>query len=600
MTLAPPPVWSDAGLAAALFAIDPTGLGGVAVRAHSGPVRERWCETLRSLLPPESPVRRIPLNIGDDRLLGGLELAASLASGRPVAQRGVLAEADGGVAFLPMAERISDATAGRLAAVLDRGEVVMERDGLTLRLPARVGLVLLDEGLEPEERPPDALMERLAFHIDLRELGPRMLGEACIDAAAVQSARARWSTVAAPAPEVIEALCAAAQMFGVGSLRAPILALAAARAHAALQGRVSVSDEDAAIGARLVLGPRALTAPSNADEASPPPTPPEPEAEAEGADEAAAAPPIPDDAGPGEDGTAGLTDRVVEAVQAALAGDLLDQARSLSKGRTRAAPAPRARGEGSAAKSTRRGRPVGSRSGALRDGERLNLVETLRAAAPWQGLRRAPGGGAGPRVLVTRDDFRIRRFVQREQSTTIFVVDASGSAAFERLAEAKGAVELLLAKAYVSRSMVALIAFRDRRAEVLLPSTRSLTRAKRQLADLPGGGGTPLAAGMDAALTLGLAEKAKDRTPLLVFLTDGRANIARDGAAGRGAAEQDAMAAARLLGAAGLGAVFVDTSARAQPGGDRFAKAMGAVYAPLPYVEANALLGLIEGRAAAP
>jgi magnesium chelatase subunit D len=196
-------------------------------------------------------------------------------------------------------------------------------------------------------------------------------------------------------------------------------------------------------------------------------------------------------------------------------------------------------------------------------------------------------------VIVRPSDFRIRRYIQRTQSTTIFAVDASGSTAFQRLSEAKGAVELLLAKAYVSRARVALIAFRGESAELLLPPTRSLTRAKSRLAELPGGGGTPLAAGVEAALGLALAEKARDNTPLLVFLTDGRANIGRDGSPGRAAADADAMAASRQVGEARVAAVFVDTSARPAPDGDRFARAMGAAYAPLPYVDANAMFGLV-------
>jgi magnesium chelatase subunit D len=234
---------------------------------------------------------------------------------------------------------------------------------------------------------------------------------------------------------------------------------------------------------------------------------------------------------------------------------------------------------------------MGSRPGTPRAGARLNLVDTLRAAAPWQKLRAGPD--IPERIQVRQSDFRIRRFVQRKESTTIFVVDASGSSAFQRLAEAKGAVELLLARAYVARARVALIAFRGAEAELLLPPTRSLTRAKNRLAELPGGGGTPLASAVDAALALAQAEKARDHTPLLVFLTDGQANIGRDGAPGRAAAETDAMAAARQIGESGVAAVFVDTSPRARPDGDRFARAMGAVYAPLPYLDAGAMFSLV-------
>ena len=251
-----------------------------------------------------------------------------------------------------------------------------------------------------------------------------------------------------------------------------------------------------------------------------------------------------------------------------------------------------ARGSGAQTKSARRGRPVGSRPGALRPGDRLNIPATLRAAAPWQGLRNA--GSSASRLQVRQEDFRIRRFVRNRESTTIFVVDASGSAALQRLAEAKGAVELLLAKAYVSRDRVALIAFRNRAAELLLPPTRSLTRAKRRLADLAGGGGTPLASGLESALALAHSERAHERTPVIVLLTDGRANIRLTGEPGRAAAEDDALSAARKVGIAGVGAVYIDTSPRPRPGGDRMARAMGAVYAPLPFVDAGAVAALVD------
>jgi magnesium chelatase subunit D len=575
-------------LAATLFAVDPVGLCGVVVRCGPGPVRDHWVATTRGLIRPGAPVRRIPLRVEDDRLLGGLDLPASLAAGRPVAQRGLLAESDGGIAILPMAERIEPGAAARLGAVLDQGEVVVERDGLALRLPAQIGLIALDEGCSPEERPPAALLERLAFLLDLGEVTLSAALEQATDPAAVASARERLDAVAPADPRVIEAICTAAEMLGLFSLRAPLLTLRAARAHAALHGRAAITSEDAAAASRLVLGPRALRAP--------------PEAETEGAapnqtPNENRAPDQPEQAldrdkdEPAE--TPSMTDMVVQAAQAALPDDLLERVNIEAQIRRNF---ERARGSGASVKSANRGRPIGSRPGALRSGARLNLVDTLRTAAPWQRFR-ADGVSPG-RILVRPSDFRIRRFIQRTQSTTIFAVDASGSTAFQRLSEAKGAVELLLAKAYVSRAQVALIAFRGEGAEILLPPTRSLTRAKSRLAELPGGGGTPLAAGMEAALGLALAEQAKDHTPLLVFLTDGKANIGRDGSPGRAAAVADAMTAARRVGEAGVSAVFVDTSARPAPDGDRFARAMGAAYAPLPYVDATAMFGLVSQLAA--
>ena len=101
------PAWSDAVAAAQLFAVDPAGIGGVLLRSRAGPVRESWLAMLRALLPPLQPFRNIPLHIADGRLLGGLDLNASLLAGSPVAERGLLAEADSGVLVLAMAERLS-------------------------------------------------------------------------------------------------------------------------------------------------------------------------------------------------------------------------------------------------------------------------------------------------------------------------------------------------------------------------------------------------------------------------------------------------------------------------------------------------------------
>ena len=150
-----------------------------------------------------------------------------------------------------------------------------------------------------------------------------------------------------------------------------------------------------------------------------------------------------------------------------------------------------------------------------------DFVRALRAAAPWQRLRQAaalhsardaanlPARVAGPvaapaqrRIHVRPEDFHVTRFRQLGQTTTVFVVDASGSSALHRLAEAKGAVELLLADCYVRRDSVAVLAFRGQTAELILPPTRSLARAKRSLASLPGGGGTPLAHAIDASMLL--------------------------------------------------------------------------------------------------
>lgn len=244
-----------------------------------------------------------------------------------------------------------------------------------------------------------------------------------------------------------------------------------------------------------------------------------------------------------------------------------------------------------------RGRPRGAGSGLPRGGARLHLLETLRAAAPWQKVRPAPPAVAGvprPRVAVRREDFRIRRFIEKTGTTVLFVVDASGSSALYRLAEAKGAVELLLAETYARRDRVSLIAFRGQGTEVLLPPTRALARAKKVLASLPGGGGTPLAHAIDAAIEQALGVRRGGSSPLVVMMTDGRANIARDGTPGRKQAEQDALMAGARFAALHVPALFVDTSPRGEVVARRIAEAMQARYVLLPSADAKALNGLVR------
>lgn len=361
----------------------------------------------------------------------------------------------------------------------------------------------------------------------------------------------------------LETLVATAAALGVDSMRAPLFAIRAARASARLDGRGAASDEDLALAARLVLGPRATRLPSEPDAPAPAEAPPP-------------------EGGPSRDAEP-LEDRVLDAARATVPADLLA---AIAEGRA-TRHAPPSHGTGARRRSGARGRPQGARAGLPRGGARLALIDTLRAAAPWQAIRRAEDGSS--RLHIRKADIRVRRFTARAEAVTIFAVDASGSSAAARLAEAKGAVELLLARAYIARAQVALLAFRGSTAELLLPPTRSLTRARRALAGLPGGGGTPLAAGLDAACALADAVRARGRTPFLVVLTDGGANVAADGTAGRKQAAADAEAAARRIAAAGFAGAVIDISFRPQPAAESIARAMAARYVALPRADAAAV-----------
>ena len=586
----------DAATIAALFAVDPVGLGGVALRSPACENRDQWLALLKSLLPAQTPLRRVPLNINDTALLGGLDLGATLQAGKPIALKGLLSQADGGVLVLAMAERMSLSSAARFGSVLDTGMVALQRDGLDTSAKASLGLVALDEGASDDEQMPAGLADRLAFRLlmgaqDEDEEGPEWTPQE------VLNARGRLSQVTID-DEAVQALCAAALALGIDSLRASVFAVRVARAAAALAGSNIVEEEHTGVAARLVLAPRATRLPPAAapeneaqdtpaeTEDSPPEPPPEASSpDAENQDESNSDEDQEEDLALPEN----LAELVLEAAQAAIPSGLLA---SLKIGQLQRAKTPSSGSAGALQKNALRGRPVGARKGEPRAGQRINVLETLRAAAPWQKLRQrqqALFGGQKQRIVVRKEDFHVTRFRQSGQTTTVFVVDASGSSALNRLAEAKGAVELLLADCYVRRDSVAVLAFRGQTAELILPPTRSLARAKRSLAGLPGGGGTPLAHAIDASMLLADQLRKKGETPIVVMLTDGKGNIARDGRPGRAQAATDALAAATEMRLRGFSTLLVDTSPQAQEAAKNLAKAMGAQYLALPYAGANSL-----------
>ncbi|MAM62939.1 magnesium chelatase subunit D [Maritimibacter sp. UBA3975] len=539
------PAWSTLLRALTLLAVDPEGLKGVKVRVRAGPVRTAL-DTVLTRLPGAQ--RRIHSDLPDTQLFGGLDVVRSLTEGRMVEDAGIVARP--ATLVLPMAERTPPSLAARLSQVLDadRGH----------------RLILLDEGAEPEEQVPASLSERLAFAVDLTglrhcEVTGQLPAPGDLDAAraALKHVRIRHEDAAV--------LTALALRFGIVSLRAPHLALRTARALAALEGRDEINDEDLSEAAKLIFAPRATQLPETEDDQPPADAPPETQADADGEEQSQEIP----------------EDLMVEAVRAAVPHDLLARL-DPGTGGVRGATGS---GAGTKRKGNRRGRPLPSRPGRPDGRARIDVVATLRAAAPWQALRREARPDASG-VIVTTDDIRLKRYEDKSDRLILFIVDASGSAAMSRLGEAKGALELLLAQAYTTRDFVALVSFRGTGAEVLLPPTRSLVQAKRRLAALPGGGGTPLASGLREALGLAAQSRHHGLTPAFALLTDGKANLALDGSASRVQAAEDVAVIARHIAADGMPGLVIDISPRPGPETAALAKALAARHLALPRADA--------------
>ena len=488
-------------------------------------------------------------------------------------------------------ERWSAADCAHLLATLESGPPDATRQRL---------IIGLDESTVDEPGAPALLRERLAFSLPLDGIRPVDLRLLADDLEAIYAARERFEAVETPI-ELLDGIVAASIALGVGSSRADTLALITARAHAAWRGASCVDEEDAQVAVRLVLLPRARQLPAEAQQSSQQDEQPKndiDDEDREGDDHERE----PDNDAEGVDG---LEDRLIEAATADLPPGLLDMLRS------QAGRPGKTREQGRRANAQRRkaqwGRPVGHIAGDPRRDGPLHLLATIEKAAPWQPVRRrlmtarVNSTSAARRLLLLPSDIRVTRFKRQAPSLTIFAVDASGSAAMQRLGEAKGAVEFLLSECYARREQVALVAFRGTGAELLLPPTRALARARRMLAQLPGGGATPLASGIEKAHMLALSARQAGQSTLIVLLTDGRANIDRDGSAGRKQAGEDAMSAARRLASEGITAIVVDTSSVPSTKAAELANVMRARYLPLPNAGAREIAGAIVlgGRSAA-
>lgn len=569
--------WDDALWAAAALSVDPSGLRGIWLRAPHGPVRDAWLATLNELHPH---ARRLPNHADAERLLGGLDLSATLHAGRAVYQTGLLQQDQPTVLLLPMAERLPDDTAAILGQVLDLGMVGDK--------PTWIGLVALDEALDDEPPLAGGLQERLGLWLDLRQLGraggadeETQMMWAALPLQDMQAMRLHAQQVRATDAQM-QALCQTAMALGVHSLRAPVAALRLACVLSALRGFDAVQDEDLGRAARLVITPRATCLP-------PPPEQPEqqPQPEAEQTPEEPSQAPEPQDQA--EISPQHMADILLEAALATLPTDVLKLLGEGSK------PAAKGRGQGRSGDrriSLSRGTPLPPRPGNPRQGARLHILATLNAAVPRQKLRQA--SHTRTRVAVRLEDVHVHRFAEHSPTCLIFAIDASGSAALHRLAEAKGAVELLLTQSYARRDQVCVVGFRGTTAEVLLPPTKSLVRAKRSLSGLPGGGGTPLATAIQTCLQLALSEKRLGHTPSLVMLCDGRPNVGLSGQGGRAQALEDALTLATAWRGHGLPAIWLDTSARPEPQAQQLALAMGARYVPLPLANSQRMAQAVQ------
>ena len=623
--------WNDAMTSLQLLQIDSHGWGGIWLRAPFGPVRELW---LRHLSETGLNTVKLPGNIDVERLLGGIDLSRTLQSGLLQMQTGLLQQADLGLVCISMAERFPTALIAPMTQAMDTQSLPpLKINNTESSVRTQFGVVALDESMADDPPMSPALQERLGLWFDLQDIAPSDVSDvslnthsddSALDVMGIQIApdALAWMKQSLPhilwTDEQVLAVCSTALGLGIDSLRVPTLALRVACCHAALHARSHIADDDLAFAARRVLAPRATQLPAPAENAS--------DAEPQNSSDSSAEPdqaqeqssnsleptetPNPSESAKDEEDTSStdtseedtntqdealsdlpssekLQEMMIAAALASLPPDVLEGL--LTKpGRNLGNTSGRS---GQFRSGMQRGRPLPPRTGRPGGHARLHILSTLRAAAPKQRLR---GNTQQGRVAIRSEDFHVHRYQQHSSSCLILALDASGSAALQRLAEAKGAVELLLQQSYARRDSVCIVSFKGAKAQLLLPMTRSLVRAKRAMMGLPGGGGTPLALALKMACEQATQLQRQGVTPILVVLSDGRANVNLQGLGGRAHAQADAQQWAAQWRQTGHRCLWIDTSLQPDTQVQNMAQTMGGSYLPMPQVQAQRMASAME------